>query len=1252
MIFVLFLSILFFSVGYTIKNILITRKRRLVSVEAKFPHNDSQSDNKKPFSGFFDPTSVSVGEDINKALEEIFDIIIDRYVIFWYRTLSDDSGFLVQVRMYLQFLSAALVYRMKCMDPSEFSLKKVIPSVMAHVEHLCEAFPKTKEKTVDSLFEDTVLRELGPHLHICMASRSSELAYLRALVNRLLPYISRPPALMLLNKSQPEQTSFHFFSNSPSYRYQRALSSRGSRQTSRLPKLGSEHSFQRTSSVGSLFSRQAPWVKLDANRAAYSFLIEILSTCVLLPAMDAVAHPDFINKLILSSMGGDSVDPGFINAEQSTMVPVLNTYVQEWISWMGEKSLSNVRLDNILQQQDDLYPFTQYMKSVRSIEPLTAVLLMNDIDRRVRSEPLPPDTCRELRAQIWHVLALIRGSSRTAMEQDGEEVNVNDDETKGENLGTEGGEKRSQSLLGDEFKSTTSQSRLLVPIADETNPQQRLFDAPMELDDLLIEVIQKPEPHILTQLIRKPLWQNTFQVAKQSIEKRFLPMYVESPEYLCHVLGISQRTVGPCPGSPKPTRSPGCGGTNSSSGPSLFGNSLKNMFSGTHTVEGHLIQDLAFSVNRPQARLSSRPCKPTNRSALLRDRIAEVSGGADQTISLVGSGNGPSGDSQHQLHSHYLQRQSNPVDMSDWNVYIPGLSRPEVQPSRRLIDQLTSTPTVPVSRGMTGTNDSNSFRMRLLDDSNTLNEGKSSGTRTPQLSPQYMFTVRTEHLVDCRRQPVARVDRKYSEFYVLEQKLLEFHGNAIAKQLPRRQFTPKTFEFMDAKREEFEEYLQFLLAQPFLRNSELLYTFLTSKTPFTSSLLSELNLGRLVKSVPLKLTKEDSTVELSLTMTSSLSNASLNSGSRANGSATTVTSNSSVTPVTSSSLSIARPIQCTVLDNRLRARVFWNNASWSADRRKDLFGRVCESKILQWNGMTEAILYFIHQLNTDTNRSCPDSSHSDQSETTQSAEYTADSLQPDQSVNGLVAVRPPTPPDPWDVSHAGWSEAFLNGPLTLDQIHLSVPSDPPPSLVSATPMLEQAIPNQSQTQPNHHHQHQPHEQQNQSAATRISITWFDFYTALVQSGRLLLQHLTVQYRYFILWLCFQIWYYLRVPIDRWLSSYLLGCMQSSWTDSSYAASALQLLKATIFFPYTPSTEAEKRERKAQASALLQRTLLKMGFEYISSRERIEELLDRFLLCFQYPKWNKQLSYILLDHLVIALFPELQNSMELKLETLS
>lgn len=119
------------------------------------------------------------------------------------------------------------------------------------------------------MLEDTVLRGLGSHLHICMASRSSELAYLRALVNRLLPYVSLPPALISLNKSQPEQTPLQFYSNSPGYRYQRALSSRGSRQSSRSPKLDSEHPFQRSSSIGSLFSRQTPWVKLDANRLVW-----------------------------------------------------------------------------------------------------------------------------------------------------------------------------------------------------------------------------------------------------------------------------------------------------------------------------------------------------------------------------------------------------------------------------------------------------------------------------------------------------------------------------------------------------------------------------------------------------------------------------------------------------------------------------------------------------------------------------------------------------------------------------------------------------------------------------------------------------------------------------------------------------------------------------------------------------------------------------------------------------------------------
>ncbi|CAH8575815.1 unnamed protein product [Schistosoma mattheei] len=95
-----------------------------------------------------------------------------------------------------------------------------------------------------------------------------------------------------------------------------------------------------------------------------------------------------------------------------------------------------------------------------------------------------------------------------------------------------------------------------------------------------------------------------------------------------------------------------------------------------------------------------------------------------------------------------------------------------------------------------------------------------------------MFNVITEIVINGVRRQVAKVTRKYSEFYVLEQKLIEFHGTLINKQLPKRQLTPRTMEFLESKCDIFQSYLQYLIAQPFLRNR------------------------RLVKSVPLKLTKE------------------------------------------------------------------------------------------------------------------------------------------------------------------------------------------------------------------------------------------------------------------------------------------------------------------------------------------------------------------------------------------------------------
>ncbi|KAF7246852.1 Sorting nexin-14 [Varanus komodoensis] len=104
------------------------------------------------------------------------------------------------------------------------------------------------------------------------------------------------------------------------------------------------------------------------------------------------------------------------------------------------------------------------------------------------------------------------------------------------------------------------------------------------------------------------------------------------------------------------------------------------------------------------------------------------------------------------------------------------------------------------------------------------------------------------------------VYRKYLEFYVLESKLTEFHGTFPDAQLPsKRIIGPKNYEFLKSKREEFQEYLQKLSQHPELSNSQLLADFLSpngGETQFLDKMLPDVNLGKIIKSVPGKLMKE------------------------------------------------------------------------------------------------------------------------------------------------------------------------------------------------------------------------------------------------------------------------------------------------------------------------------------------------------------------------------------------------------------
>ncbi|XP_077979944.1 sorting nexin-14-like [Glandiceps talaboti] len=101
------------------------------------------------------------------------------------------------------------------------------------------------------------------------------------------------------------------------------------------------------------------------------------------------------------------------------------------------------------------------------------------------------------------------------------------------------------------------------------------------------------------------------------------------------------------------------------------------------------------------------------------------------------------------------------------------------------------------------------------------------------------------------------VERRYNEFYVLESKLTEFHGVFEDCTLPsKRSFGTKTSEFVESKRQVLEKWLQTLLTKRVLRGSDLLCNFLTTKDEFVAKLLPDVNLGKMLKSVPNRILKE------------------------------------------------------------------------------------------------------------------------------------------------------------------------------------------------------------------------------------------------------------------------------------------------------------------------------------------------------------------------------------------------------------
>ncbi|VDM01196.1 unnamed protein product [Schistocephalus solidus] len=136
--------------------------------------------------------------------------------------------------------------------------------------------------------DDEVLHQLYTfnYLHPAMLSRQSESAYLRGVVQKLLPHLLIPPILAppsgarRITGTQAGQNR-NLKANNPNFSNLAYVSAQFYHQ---LPKL--------TSTTFNTKSMTEGDTRTPVDNCAFSFLTELLANHVLLPALDSVANPD------------------------------------------------------------------------------------------------------------------------------------------------------------------------------------------------------------------------------------------------------------------------------------------------------------------------------------------------------------------------------------------------------------------------------------------------------------------------------------------------------------------------------------------------------------------------------------------------------------------------------------------------------------------------------------------------------------------------------------------------------------------------------------------------------------------------------------------------------------------------------------------------------------------------------------------------------------------------------------------------
>ncbi|CAH1955882.1 unnamed protein product [Acanthoscelides obtectus] len=131
---------------------------------------------------------LHISKELNSAVEDFYEQILENFVKSWYTPLTDDTDFINELRYCFRYAVASVVNRILELDVADVIANKLVPCAIKHVEDFLYMQQIAKLRNIR--FNEVIIEYMGKRLHIAATNRKSELEYLRHLSAALLVNIS------------------------------------------------------------------------------------------------------------------------------------------------------------------------------------------------------------------------------------------------------------------------------------------------------------------------------------------------------------------------------------------------------------------------------------------------------------------------------------------------------------------------------------------------------------------------------------------------------------------------------------------------------------------------------------------------------------------------------------------------------------------------------------------------------------------------------------------------------------------------------------------------------------------------------------------------------------------------------------------------------------------------------------------------------------------------------------------------------